>query len=74
MFAIQNCNIVQHLWTKLVVPSMGSMIQVGLSVRLLVAPAATDSSPIKLVKEEFKRRWWIMNISDRITVPHLSGT
>lgn len=27
---------------------MGSMIHVGLSVRTLAAPAATDSSPMKL--------------------------
>ena len=40
-----------HLCTKLVVPSIGSMIQVGLSVRMLGAPAATDSSPMKLEEE-----------------------
>lgn len=37
-----------HLCTKLVVPSMGSMIHVGLSVSTHFSPAATDSSPMKL--------------------------
>lgn len=48
-----------HLWTKFVVPSMGSMIHVGLSVRILGAPADTDSSPIKLtggIREQAGRR------------------
>lgn len=35
-------------WTKLVVPSTGSMIHVGLSVRMHASPFATDSSPMKL--------------------------
>lgn len=46
----------QYLWTKLVVPSMGSMIQVGLSVRTLGAPAATDSSPIKLQSHKERKQ------------------
>lgn len=37
-----------HAWTKLVVPSIGSMIQVGSSVRTQGSPAATDSSPMNL--------------------------
>lgn len=37
-----------HLCTKLTVPSMGSMIQVGLSVSSRRSPAATDSSPMNL--------------------------
>lgn len=35
-------------WTKLVVPSTGSMIHVGLSVKMQACPLATDSSPMKL--------------------------
>lgn len=37
-----------HPWTKLVVPSTGSMIHVGLSVKMQACPFATDSSPMKL--------------------------
>lgn len=37
-----------HLCTKLTVPSMGSMIQVGQSVSSRHSPAATDSSPMNL--------------------------
>ena len=37
-----------NLCTKLTVPSMGSMIQVGLSVSWTRSPAATDSSPMNL--------------------------
>ena len=37
-----------YLWTKLVVPSMGSIIHVGLFVRLQLPPALTVSSPMKL--------------------------
>lgn len=40
--------VLTHAWTKLVVPSMGSMIQVGSSVKTLGSPAATDSSPMNL--------------------------
>lgn len=39
-----------HLCTKLQVPSMGSMIQVGLGVSSHLAPAATASSAMNL--------WW----------------
>ena len=42
-----------NLWTKLVVPSMGSMIQVGLSVNSHFSPAATDSSPMKLKENAY---------------------
>lgn len=41
-----------HAWTKLVVPSMGSMIQVGASVRTHGSPAATDSSPMNLMTHD----------------------
>ena len=34
--------------TKLVVPSIGSTIHVGVDVSLELAPLLTDSSPIKL--------------------------
>lgn len=39
-----------HLCTKLQVPSMGSMIQVGLGVSTHLAPAAAASSAMNL--------WW----------------
>lgn len=35
-------------WTKFIVPSTGSIIQVGSSVKSHFSPAATDSSPINL--------------------------
>lgn len=37
-----------YVCTKFVVPSTGSMIQVGESVQLFVAPSAVDSSPMNL--------------------------
>lgn len=39
-------------WTKFVVPSTGSMIHVGLSVRMHDCPFATDSSPMKLQEKQ----------------------
>ena len=47
---VQICGL---LLTKFVVPSMGSMIQVLLSVRTHFSPAATLSSPMKLVSGYF---------------------
>ena len=38
------------LWTKLEVPSIGSMIHVGASVQFTVLPSAVDSSPMNLVQ------------------------
>lgn len=40
--------VLSYPWTKLVVPSTGSMIHVGLSVKMQACPFATDSSPMKL--------------------------
>lgn len=40
--------LTSYPWTKLVVPSTGSMIHVGLSVKMHGSPFATDSSPMKL--------------------------
>ena len=39
---------IAYLCTKLVVPSTGSIIHVGLSVQSHGLPAAVDSSPMKL--------------------------
>ena len=55
--------------TKFVVPSTGSMIQVGLSVSMQGSPAATDSSPMKLKLKEWESRswhqhWWRENWHD----------
>lgn len=41
-------NVYTNLCTKLVVPSIGSIIQVGSSVRMHFCPTAVDSSPMKL--------------------------
>lgn len=46
-----NCplaTLTPYPWTKFVVPSTGSMIHVGLSVKTHGSPFATDSSPMKL--------------------------
>lgn len=40
--------LASHPCTKFVVPSTGSMIHVGLSVKMHGSPFATDSSPMKL--------------------------
>lgn len=42
------CTLIFYPWTKFVVPSTGSMIHVGLSVKMHGSPFATDSSPMKL--------------------------
>lgn len=42
------CTLTFYPWTKFVVPSTGSMIHVGLSVKMHGSPFATDSSPMKL--------------------------
>ena len=51
-----------YLWIKLVVPSIGSIIQVGLSVNSHLSPAVTDSSPMKLFiyTESFINRWLLV--------------
>lgn len=53
--------------TKFVVPSTGSMIHVGLSVKMHGSPFATDSSPMKLQKN----RWTNIKIWQSNFVPLL---
>ena len=50
-------------------PSIGSIIQVGLSVNSHLSPAATDSSPMKLFiyTESFINRWLIVILSNAFT-------
>lgn len=50
MLSMVNLIKYYHLCTKLLVPSIGSIIQVGLSVSTFFLPAAVFSSPIKLKK------------------------
>lgn len=57
-------------WTKLVVPSTGSMIQVGLSVKTQACPLATDSSPMKLQHTGGKSSTWKSGNSAPAGVPH----
>lgn len=52
---MESTKLYMYLWIKFVVPSMGSIIQVGLSVKSHFSPAATDSSPIKLNTTNFMR-------------------
>lgn len=58
-FALKWVRQTTYPCTKLVVPSTGSMIHVGLSVRIHGSPLATDSSPIKLQHKEGKENWGI---------------
>ena len=47
---------------KFVVPSIGSIIHVGLSVNGPFLPAALDSSPINLTKEKQNKKHKIINV------------
>lgn len=56
---------------------MGSMIQVGLSVKTLGAPAATDSSPMKLQSYNHKpilHRWGCLSVSNVCNHVCVSGS
>lgn len=62
-------------WTKLVVPSRGSTIQVGSSVRSAVAPSAADSSsPMNLWSGKCFRRWLKMRSSQALSVSVTKST
>jgi len=41
--------VADYVWTKFVVPSTGSIIHVGLSVKVKCCPSTADSSPMKLL-------------------------